>query len=315
MTSTIDAQTFRQVLGSFLTGVTVITTVGPDGEYRGITANSFASVSLDPPLVLFCIGKQSSNCDAFEQSEGFNVHILSSDQQSLARQFVRGTPEEKFANVSVQETETGSPLLTDANSWLACRKHQVVDAGDHYIIIGEVYECDAQDARPLGFFQSQFQSFDLDSDFAQYNKRPGSPVTVAWILSGDDGRVALVKNQTGELELPKSSAGAARLSDEYLSGMAGGIIGASASIDFLFSLYEDLDGDVVLVYRGVLKGSVDGLADAIILADLDVLQNLPMAEKVERSMLNRYRRERVEARFGIYSGSHDEGRLMSVESL
>ncbi|CAG7615671.1 flavin reductase family protein [Leucobacter soli] len=313
MTTSIDPTTFRQVLGSFLTGVTIVTTVGSDGEYRGITANSFTSVSLDPPLVLFCIGKQSSSCEAFTEAEGFNIHILSAEQQGLARQFVRGTSEEKFANVPITTTETGAPLLSGVGAWLACRRHQVVDAGDHYILIGEVYACEAQDYRPLGFFQSQFQTFSMGDEIAQYSARPSGSVTVAWILAADDGRVVLRRNEQDELEIPKNRTGSTRLGDEYLAGMAGGLVGAEAGIDFLFSLYEAEDERLVLIYRGVLEGPVGGLAEGMELVDLEQLGSLSIAETVEQSILRRYQRERIEARFGVYSGSQAEGTLMRVE--
>lgn len=315
MDNSIDPTTFRQVLGSFLTGVTIVTTVDGDGAYRGITANSFTSVSLDPPLVLFCVGKQSSSCEAFTESTGHNIHILGADQQDLARQFVRGTAEEKFANVPVTPTETGAPLISGVGAWLACRTHRVVDAGDHFIIIGEVYACEAQDSRPLGFFQSQFQTFNTSQEIAQYSARPNETVTVAWILAAEDGRVLLSRTDDGSFEIPKSKAGSARLGDEYLAGMAGGLIGTSVGIDFLFSLYEAEDGRLVFIYRGVLEGSPEGVAGGLELVDLKELSGVSIGDAVERSILGRYQRERIDSRFSIYSGSHDSGTVARVEAV
>lgn len=315
MGNSIDANEFRRVLGSFLTGVTVITTATASGEYRGITANSFTSVSLDPPLVLFCIGKQSSSCEAFTNSEGFNIHILSADQQSLARQFIRGTPAEKFDSVPVTTSETGAPLISDVGAWLACRTHQVLDAGDHYILIGEVYSCEAQDYRPLGFFQSQFQSFNMGDEIAQHSARATGSVTVSWILADQAGRVALHRTAEGGLEIPKSRAGSARLGDEYLSGLAGGQLGGEASLDFLFSLYESEDESLVLIYRGAVAEPDGGLTNGHEFVDLEDLDSLPIAARVERNILARYQRERVEARFGVYSGSHEAGTVMRVDEI
>lgn len=315
MNTSIDPITFRQVLGSFLTGVTVVTTVDEEGAYRGITVNSFTSVSLDPPLVLFCVGKQSSSCASFTGSAGHNIHILSAEQQGIARQFVKGTAEEKFANVQVTPTETGAPLLSDVGAWLACRTHQVIDAGDHFIIIGEVYACEARDYRPLGFFQSQFQTFSMGEEIAQYSARPSGTVTVAWILAAEDGRVLLHRGEHGRLEIPKSRAGSARLGDEYLAGMAGGLVGAEVGIDFLFSLYEAEDGRLVLIYRGAVDGTDGGVAEGMEFVDLEQLGSLSIADAVERSILGRYQRERIESRFGIYSGSHASGSLVRVDAV
>jgi flavin reductase (DIM6/NTAB) family NADH-FMN oxidoreductase RutF len=150
-----DAADLRRAFGTFLTGVTVVTTRDPDGTPRGMTANSFTSVSLDPPLVLVCIGKGSSNIAAFAAADRFAVNILGHAQSEVATVFsARGI--DRFATVPHREAATGAPVLADCLSWFDCTLHQQVVAGDHLILIGRVEDFDAHPHEPLGFCRGRF---------------------------------------------------------------------------------------------------------------------------------------------------------------
>src|SRR3954471_16869964 len=108
--TTVDVRALRRALGTFLTGVTVVTTHDASGAPRGITANSFTSVSLDPPLVLFCVDLSAASCEAFAGSGGFAVHILGHDQQELAARFATRSPH-KFDGLATRPGTGGAPLL------------------------------------------------------------------------------------------------------------------------------------------------------------------------------------------------------------
>jgi flavin reductase (DIM6/NTAB) family NADH-FMN oxidoreductase RutF len=150
-----DHGTLRQAFGSFPTGVTVVTTLDAGGAPCGMTANSFASVSLDPPLVLVCIGKGSSNIAAFQATDRFAVNILGDDQADVAMVFAaRGV--DRFATVDWCAAGTGAPVLADCVAWFDCRLHQRVEAGDHVILIGRVAELAARPRDPLGFCRGRF---------------------------------------------------------------------------------------------------------------------------------------------------------------
>jgi flavin reductase (DIM6/NTAB) family NADH-FMN oxidoreductase RutF len=141
--------------GTFLTGVTVVTTREADGAPRGMTANSFTSVSLDPPLVLVCIGRGSSNIDAFQAADHFAVNILGDGQSEVATAFAaRGI--DRFATVTHRAASTGAPVLEDCLSWFDCTLHQRVDAGDHVILIGRVEDFGTRPSDPLGFCRGRF---------------------------------------------------------------------------------------------------------------------------------------------------------------
>jgi len=136
-------------LGQYATGVTVMTTVDADGTWFGMTANSFTSVSLNPPLVLWAAAKSSPSRAAFEQSPRFAVNVLASDQHHLSRQFsASGT--DKFDGVRVLP-DVGLPLLEGTVARFVCRRTERVEAGDHVVFFGEIESYDAPGGEPLVF--------------------------------------------------------------------------------------------------------------------------------------------------------------------
>ncbi|WP_051233835.1 flavin reductase family protein [Halomonas halocynthiae] len=153
---TFNSRPLRQTLGHFATGVTVITTVGESGQPSGITANSFSSLSLEPPLILWSLGVQSPSLDAFVEGGHFAVNILGAHQEALALQFARPA-KDKFANITVQTSADGVPLLTDSLARLECRVEFTRLAGDHLLIVGRVLRFTSQPGEPLLFYQGGFQ--------------------------------------------------------------------------------------------------------------------------------------------------------------
>ena len=149
---------FRHALGTFLTGVTVVTTTDSQGRPRGITANSFTSVSLEPPLVLVCIARSAESHDAFAGGDGFSVNILSDGQQSMSQLFASKSPD-KFETVRWHPGDNGAPVLDDCLAWFDCRRYRQTDAGDHTILIGEVTRFEVKAGQPLGYCQGNYLSF------------------------------------------------------------------------------------------------------------------------------------------------------------
>ena len=148
--SNVDAKQFRQALGSFTTGVTVVTTRGTEGEDVGLTANSFNSVSLDPPMVLWSLDRKSSSAAAFMAAEHFAVHILASDQEHVSNQFAkRGV--DRFAGLAVERGHGEVPLLDGCSARFECRTSYRHDGGDHVIFVGEVVSFDSFGRAPLVF--------------------------------------------------------------------------------------------------------------------------------------------------------------------
>jgi len=141
MTYQFDHRELRDVLGSFVTGVTVVTTVDGAGCHHGLTVNSFSSVSLDPPLVLWSQSNSSPSHPVFSKSGRFVINILAEDQVDLSNRFARSGPD-KFANLVVDVGAHGLPILKDTSAWLACKLVSAIPGGDHTIFIGEVEQID-----------------------------------------------------------------------------------------------------------------------------------------------------------------------------
>jgi 3-hydroxy-9,10-secoandrosta-1,3,5(10)-triene-9,17-dione monooxygenase reductase component len=155
MTHTIDTKQFRMALGSFTTGVTIVTAHGADGKDAGLTANSFNSVSLDPPMVLWSLGKKSSNFRAFIESNYFAVHILAFDQEQLSNQFSKSGID-RFAGLSVGRGVGDVPLLDGCSARFECRTTVRHDSGDHVIVVGEVLSFDSFKRPPLVFHGGKY---------------------------------------------------------------------------------------------------------------------------------------------------------------
>ncbi|GGS10356.1 hypothetical protein GCM10010269_56860 [Streptomyces humidus] len=154
--SAFDVRDLRRALGQYATGVTVVTARAADGRKVGMTANSFTSVSLDPPLVLWCPGKNQPSTPDFTSATHFAVNILAADQHHLSRQFA--TPaDDKFAGAPTGEGVGGTPLLEGAVARFQCRTLQCLDAGDHLVMLGEVERYDAPGGDPLVFHSGSYR--------------------------------------------------------------------------------------------------------------------------------------------------------------
>ncbi len=152
----------RECLSRFATGVTVVTCRGGAGPC-GITANSFSSVSLEPPLVLWNIAKVSNSLQAFLDAEHFAINVLGVGQQELSSHFAQ-SDHTVFDGVDYRSSGKDVPLLLDTVACFECRTHQVHDCGDHYIIIGEVEACRSDDLEPLLFYDGQYAALSASRD-------------------------------------------------------------------------------------------------------------------------------------------------------
>jgi len=151
----------RDVFGAFATGVTVVTAVRPDGEPVGMTANSFTSVSLNPPLILWCLAHQSTSLQAFAPGAPFAVHVLGHEQRDLALHFARRS-RPKFEVDLDWRTDPKPPQMAGTLCRLDCRVHAVQPGGDHWLILGEVVSFQRRGGAPLVFHEGRFGRFVSD---------------------------------------------------------------------------------------------------------------------------------------------------------
>jgi len=301
---------FRRALGMFLTGVTIVTTVDGQGRPRGMTANSFTSVSLEPPLILVCIARSAESYQAFVNGSGFSVNILADSQRPLSRLFASKSAE-KFDAVRWHRGDNGAPVLADSLAWFDCRTVERTKAGDHVILIGEVTNFDASGGRPLGYCQGNYVSFDLIQNAV--GQAPGIRVQIGCIIN-DGARVLLCRSDArAPWSLPMSCLGRGPGGDRNALLALLRDAGIEAELSFLYSMFEMPEtGETHIVYRGRLRSLAGPHGAAEFQHELFPFDRIPwdrLASPQLATMLRRYVREQAADSFGIYVDGAGDGRL------
>lgn len=309
--TTIDRLEFRKALGSFVTGVTIVTTTQADGTKRGFTANSFTSVSLDPALILVCIGKTASSFPVFSGTPHFCVSILAEDQKAASSVFASKSPD-KFEQVAWREAHTGSPVIDGSAAWFDCESYQVVDAGDHIILIGKVVDFGYSEAGPLGYCRGAYLTFSLSQDALAVTD---SRARVGAILEHPDG-VVLLRAPDGTLSLPAGTSLETASDPNNLRGLLGKLQ-IDNRLDFLFAVFEEAgkaSGGVHIYYRGQVVGDLPA-GGPVQAFPLDAIPWEKLPEEAVRSMLQRYVKERTEDAFGVYVGDSATGAVRALAPM
>ncbi|MCO4099633.1 flavin reductase family protein [Gemmatimonas sp.] len=151
----IDADLFRAVLGRFASGITVITTTDDNGTPHGMTVSAFSSLSLDPPLVLVCVGNDATMAPVLAAKDSFVVNVLSATQEAVSRRFA-GKVDDRFAGVGYHDGKLGDPVLDDVLASMQCRIVARHPAGDHVIVVGEVVDAAAFEGKPLLYYRGGY---------------------------------------------------------------------------------------------------------------------------------------------------------------
>lgn len=155
-----EPREFRKVMSSFATGVTIATAALPDGTRAGLTVNSFTSVSLDPPLVLFCLDKRALSYGVFSKAAGYAINILTAQQEHVARAFaVPGQGPERWEHGQFIPGESGAPVLLDTLATIDCSLHAQHDGGDHAVMVGRVLSMSSREGVPLLYWHSGYRHF------------------------------------------------------------------------------------------------------------------------------------------------------------
>jgi len=158
-----DSLMLRRAFGCFPTGVTIVTTRSPDGSFAGLTVNSFTSLSLDPPLVLWALASQSASLRAFEAATHFAVNILAEDQAWVSRRFATKA-RDKFHGLSTRAGIEGVPLLEGCSAHIECRMHSAQPGGDHLLFVGEVVRVAVLSRPPLLYVGGRYRRVGLPAD-------------------------------------------------------------------------------------------------------------------------------------------------------
>src|SRR4051812_13809023 len=155
----IDKHLFVRVMGSFASGVTVVTAIGPGSELRGFTASAVSSLSVEPRMLLVCVSERSTSLEVIKESKAFAVNILSANQQEIAQQFATSTGD-RFKGIRWQPgAGTGAPVISGSLAYAECRLVDTCKGGDHIILMGEMVAADAHEAEPLLYFRGRYGTY------------------------------------------------------------------------------------------------------------------------------------------------------------
>jgi flavin-dependent trigonelline monooxygenase, reductase component len=304
-----DPREIRKAFGGFVTGVTVVTALDADKQPRGLTANSFTSVSLNPPLVLVCIDEKASSHPVFKASQAFGVSVLGSAQRATSNLFASKAPN-KFEQTPTFVRETGAPLVHGAVSWFDCRTHSVTQVGDHLILVGRVVAFGHDAGAPLGYCRGNYIDFGLEQEAVGR----GSNLVLSCIAEMNGALLLELDPASGKWSIPMVHASHA--GSRGVSGLTAALraAGAEVELSFLYSVYED-KGETMIVYRGTVA-AVDASAAGSRQTRLFEQADVPwddIATSQIRTMLKRYLIERENDRFGIYVDSAEGGSVAMLD--
>lgn len=307
MTGSPDQKLLRAALSQFATGVTVIATKEEDGTPRGFTANSFTSVSLDPPLVLVCIARSAASCDVFSGARHFSVNVLSEEQKDVSGLFASQRPD-KFDIASWHPGQTDTPVIDDALAWFECAHHDLVEAGDHVILVGRVVDFGHGDGRPLGYFRGGYFTLGLEDPLVDAVARNTN--TIIGAVYEQAGSVLLEENpDTGDLTVPTvgsttANANLTALKQKYDETQL------STAIEFVYAVFEDnRTGWVTIYYRGQASGPAPAGTRFFAFDDIPFDR---IKDSAMHIMLERYVSEARQGGFAIYMGDEVDGVVRPV---
>jgi len=299
----------RQAFGSFATGVTVVTTRDIDGNPIGFTANSFTSVSLEPPLLLVCLAKTSSNIGHFSRASRFAVNILGEAQKDISSRFASRV-EDRFAETRWREGAQGTPLIEDAVAWFDCTTDNLVDAGDHIILIGQVAEFGHNDGRPLAYLRGHYLDLGLVEEAADSVSHHGG-VRVGCVLE-TMGQVLLRKTDDGwTVPMGNVCAGFREGRSSLEQSLAAQ--GIAAEMGFLYSVFDAPSGNATwLIFQGEIEHGQT--SDTLRLFPVENLPLNEIAVPQVQSILRRFQSEYRQARFGLYvDDSGNAGQINPID--
>lgn len=290
---TLTPSDLRRAFGRFLTGVTVVTTRDGAGNPVGFTANSFTSVSLDPPLLLVCPGKHLRSFEAFRAAPGFGISVLAEGQEGVSNLFASGQGD-RFAGCDWEAAAGGIPLISGRSAGFVCDTHQVIEAGDHIVLMGRVREFDDAGRPGLGYGAGGY--FTRSQDRAGGPERPG-PTRVSALLE-DGARLYL----TGDLDLPTIAAPS---TNTPLNALVAGLAarGIRADLSGVYAVYDDAGPGRRIVFRGHVDAPPPGLT-AWPIAGAGAH---PVPDPALKSLLARFAQEHELQNFGFYIGNAERG--------
>ena len=296
-----DQTELRAAFGRFMTGVTIVTARARGGAPVGFTANSFASVSLEPPMLMVCPGHHLTSFAEFECAEHFGVSVLAEGQEALANLFAAGKGD-RFERSDWSEAANGIPLMDGRAAGFVCKAVNKVPAGDHLILIGEITEFDTVNAPGLGYGPNGY--FTLGNE--RLAQASAAIKTRASVLLEDE----MILYMTPEFDLPSVDVGR---NQSPLAALQSGLTerGITADLSVVYAIYDEGSFGRRIVFRGQLKKPNDTLRKV----DIRNLRDAPVQDTELAALLHRFENEHKTQSFGFYFGSDKQAELIPATKV
>lgn len=302
--ATLDPRALRDAFGAFVTGVTIVTTRDEAGKPVGFTANSFTSVSLDPPLLLICLARTSRNFATMTGAKNFAVNIVSEGQKDLSNTFARPV-EDRFAAATWSDAPAGSPVFADVAAWFECSMQEVIEAGDHVILLGRIDAFENSGLNGLGYARGGYFT----------------PMLAAKALSAAaEGEIAVgaVLERRGEIYLVGedmlSLPGCVVTGGDPVAALTARLeelTGLPVRTGFLYSVYENkADGRQHIVYHALADGDDAPRQGRFLLPG--ALASAKFDSGATADIVNRFALESSIGNFGVYVGNETAGRVHPI---
>lgn len=297
----LDPKELRAAFGSYMTGVTVVTAKSDDGSHVGFTANSFTSVSLDPPLLLICPGKHLKSFEVFKKTSHFAINILAEDQEDVSNRFA-SSKGDRFGQTKWKEDQFGSPIIDGVAAHFSCSLFQCIDAGDHIILIGQVESFGNNPPKGLGYASSGY--FNLSQQSKINTLKSDNNRFFAGAVVECDGYI-LVQEDAGKLRLPM-----VELKDRYRAPLAlmEHLNEQNCRVDIrqTYSVYDNpATREQYTFFRAIASSLNAGSAGKFIkISDFSPDE---MSQPGTVSMMRRFQSEFNNQNFGLYIGNTDSG--------
>lgn len=303
-----DPELLRSAFGRFMTGVTVVTARAADGGNVGFTANSFTSVSLDPPLLLVCPGRHLSSFDVFSTTDHFAINILAEGQEAVSNTFAADKGD-RFSKADWAADTNGCALISGRTAAFSCTVTQRVDAGDHLVLLGRVTDFDATDRPGLGYNNGGY--FSLSKERQANAPASASQLSVGSVILVHQDNILLTRdNKLPSVQLDDHT-GARRALSVYLHS-----IGLDAHMGPVYSVYDNPNS-------GPKSGSKSGIHHVVLRARIaDVPTDCPLKSvpinsfeqgpaktDMQHLILRRFAQEHRTQSFGLYLGDVEKGEI------
>ncbi len=302
----LDTKALRAAFGSYPTGVTVVTSTDSSGAPVGFTANSFTSVSMDPPLLLVCPARSLSSFELFETCQRFAVNVLSEGQEDISNIFA-GYKGDRFSQVDWSPDHGGMPLLNNAAAQFSCVTTQVIPAGDHIVLVGEIDGFNHTDFRGLGYASGQYFSLGLERAAVELPP-PGRSAHVGAIVVRND--MVLLDETPNGFDLPRIEITEPAPVREALSSWFDKHR-VKISLGKAYSIFDDNIAGHFTYF--LAKTSSSNTPDGCRFIDINDLTEQSYASPTCAALLERFAIEFQTQSFGLYVGDSTSGDLHTIQ--